>query len=329
VKTLEGLKSHRQYNEHMGCVKRCLEHLGRDMSLPWLFGGTTNAFVLNMNDTVFVDAALAWASETLFDLARNLGFRREGVVHNPGRGEITSPDLFRQKQREAWKFVRSKIDQGIPCYGWELWHIPRYYVINGYHAVKDGDGDIDAFHSAWNSGTLCPWDKIGTFDVRAVAVYSIELCDPAPDVQVVREALISVLDRVERPDGWTSMPRYTSGLLGYAVWGDALEQGRANLDGAAYINRVWLEARDMAVAFLREAQDRLSLRSRAPLREAEAHYAVVRDKLRALAEMHPERPGNADWTSTLTSPRGAALVREAAAAERKGVSSLRDVVEAL
>jgi hypothetical protein len=50
----------------MGCVKRCLEYLGQDVSLPWLFGGTTNAFVPNMNNTVFVDAALAWASETLF-----------------------------------------------------------------------------------------------------------------------------------------------------------------------------------------------------------------------------------------------------------------------
>jgi hypothetical protein len=59
MKILEGLTGHRQYNEHMGCVKRCLEYLGRDTSLPWLYGGTTNAFVLNMNDTVFVDAALA------------------------------------------------------------------------------------------------------------------------------------------------------------------------------------------------------------------------------------------------------------------------------
>jgi hypothetical protein len=325
MKVLEGLTGHRQYNAHIGCVKRCLEYLGRDTSLPWLYGGTTNAFVLNMNDTVFVDAALAWASERLFELAPNLGFKREGVVHDPGRGEATSPDLFRQKQREAWEFVRNKIDHGIPCYGWELWHIPRYYVITGY----DEESDPGSYISAWESGTPCPWDKLGTFDVRGVAVHSIELCDPAPDEQVVREALTAVLDRIERPDGWANGLRYATGLPAYAVWADALEQGRANLDGAAYINQVWLEAREMAVAFLREAQDRLPPRSRAPLREAEAHYAVIRDKLRALAEMHPERHGNEDWTSTLTSPRGAVLVRQAAAAERKGVGSLKDVVESL
>ena len=162
-----------------------------------------------------------------------------------------------------------------------------------------------------------------------VAVHSIELCDPAPDEQVVREALSAVLGRVERPDGWASGPRYTTGLPGYAVWADALEKGRANLDGAAYINQVWLEAREMAVAFLQEAQDRLPSNSRAPLRDAEAHYTVVRNKLRALAQLHPEGPGNADWTSNLHSPGGATLVREAAAAERKGVGSLRDVLETL
>jgi hypothetical protein len=162
-----------------------------------------------------------------------------------------------------------------------------------------------------------------------VAVHAIELCDPAPDEQVVREALTAILGRVERPDGWSSGSRYTTGLAGYAVWADALECGRANLDGAAYINQVWLEAREMAVAFLQEARDRLPPRNRPPLRVAETHYTEVRDKLRALAEMHPERHANADWSTTLCSPRGATLVRDAAAAERKGVSGLRDVLGTL
>jgi hypothetical protein len=311
----------------MGCAKSCLDHLGREISYPWLYGGTTNAFVLNMNDTVFVDAALAWASETLFDLAPNLGFVRDGVMHDPCRGKITSRELFIQKQREAWEFARSKIDRGIPCYGWELWHIPMYYVIDGY---DEGTADRPpSFHYIWGEKSgLCPWDRIGTFDVRNVAVHSIELREPAPDTQVVRDALSAVLARVERSDGWASGERYTTGLPGYEVWAQALEAGRAIQDGAAYINRVWLEAREMAVAFLQEAQERLPIHSRAPLREAEAHYTVVRDKLHALSEMHPERH-ETDWQSTFTSPSGAALVREAADAERKGVVSLGKVVESL
>jgi hypothetical protein len=200
-------------------------------------------------------------------------------------------------------------------------------VINGY--TTDGADGQAGFYYAWQPKDPCPWDKLGTFDVRVVAVHSIEPCDPAPDEQVVRDALTAVLDRVKRSDGWVSMPHYATGLPGYAMWADALEQGTANRDGAAYINQVWLEAREMAAAFLQEAEDRLPMRSRAPLRQAQAHYAAVRDLLRALAQMHPERPGHEDWTSTLSSPRGAALVRKAADAERKGVGGLRDVVEIL
>jgi hypothetical protein len=60
---------------------------------------------------------------------------------------------------------------------------------------------------------------------------------------------------------------------------------------------------------------------------AAAHYAVVRDRLRALLEMHPERK-KPDWQATFASPEGAALVREASAAEHKGVACLREIVAA-
>ena len=72
MQMLEGLQWRRRYNEHMGCVKGCLEYLGMEMSFPWLYGGTGHAFVLNMNENVFVDCALAWNVQMLFDLAPNL-----------------------------------------------------------------------------------------------------------------------------------------------------------------------------------------------------------------------------------------------------------------
>lgn len=50
----------------------------------------------------------------------------------------------------------------------------------------------------------------------------------------------------------------------------------------------------------------------------------------ARSKMHPERSGDqTDWQSAFASPLGAALVREAAAEERKGVASLSKVVESL
>jgi hypothetical protein len=48
-----------------------------------------------------------------------------------------------------------------------------------------------------------------------------------------------------------------------------------------------------------------------------------------LAELYPERPDGWDWTTTFASPEGAALIREAAEAERKGIACLRRIAKAI
>jgi hypothetical protein len=58
-------------------------------------------------------------------------------------------------------------------------------------------------------------------------------------------------------------------------------------------------------------------------------YGIVRDKLRALAELQPDRLKETDWTTTFASPEGARPIREAAQAERKGVACARQIAEAL
>jgi hypothetical protein len=287
-----------------------------------LYGGTGNAFVLNMNDTVFVDCAQAWDISMLFDLAPNLGFTVERLTVEHEVALTLPADVFLQKQRDAFDFVRARIDQGLPCYAWELTHIPAYYVITGYD-------DAGYLYSGWDSGGTCPWQKLGTFDVKQLAVNCVRPAEPASDSKTVKDALVTVLDRVERPDGWAIGPRYCTGLASYAMWAEALETGRANRDGEAYINQVWLECREMAVEFLKEAQVRLPGKCDASFDEAVGHYTVVRDKLRALAELYPERPDGWDWQTTFASPEGAQLVREAGEAERQGVAGLRQMVSNL
>ena len=83
-----------------------------------------------------------------------------------------------------------------------------------------------------------------------------------------------------------------------------------------------------AVEFLQEARRRLPGRCDAEFGEAIRHYTVVRDRLKALVDLHPERK-NRDWTSKLKGPQGAQLVREAAAAERQGLAALKRILAAL
>jgi hypothetical protein len=113
------------------------------------------------------------------------------------------------------------------------------------------------------------------------------------------------------------------------MWAQALETGRANRDGEAYVNIVWRECREMAAAFLEEAKTRLPGIGDAGFDGAIAQYSTVRDTLVALSDLYPERPGGWDWTSTFASAEGAGLVREACAAETAAVPHLRDIVDAL
>jgi hypothetical protein len=318
---LEGLLWKQQYNDHMGCIKGCLEYLDIVCSYPWLYGGTGHAFVLNMNDTVNVDSALAWDVRPGLNLGRNLGFTIEqmGVDHYIARE--MSAEAFRSKQREAWDFIRARIDQGLPCYAWEVCPIPMYSVINGYD-------DAGYIFSGWNSGGTCPWEKLGSFDVKQIAVYCLHPSVPASDQVVVRDALNMVLSRVERPDGWATQPFYRTGLPAYNLWAEALESGRAYRDGAAFITQVWLECRRMAVAFLEEARDRLPGRCDDAFGAASSHYSAVCNVLANLAILLPERP-DCDWTSTVTSAEGANLALEAKKVEREGVEDLKRIAASL
>ena len=76
----------------------------------------------------------------------------------------------------------------------------------------------------------------------------------------------------------------------------------------------------MAVEFLVEANGRVPGKCDAAFGESIEHYSVVRERLRTLLELHPERTEGCDWTETIGSPEGAQLIWLAGEAERKGVA---------
>jgi hypothetical protein len=288
-----------------------LEHLGLDVSLPWLYGGTGHAFVLNIAGALCPSGPTCWNWQKLFNLTPNLGYRIEGFsIEKDDAG-----DSFPQWQQKAWDFVRAGIDRGLPCWGWELhpW-IPDHYVIYGY------DGE-EYLYSGWSEGRL-PWQKLGDMDVKVLQVYRVEPCDRAPDEKTVRDALATALRLANDPADWTLAPGYSLGPAGFDLWAEELATGNAIRDGHSYNAGVWHECREMAVAFLGEVKQRLSGRYVSALDDAAGHYTVVRDKLTAAVALHPMRTDGFDAETKLQSSEAAALVREAGEAERKAISSL-------
>ena len=321
-KRLEGLEWHLRYAEHAGNTKSCLDFLGVDVSEPWLYGGTAQAFVINIEESVNVTGPIAWDIDVAFGLTPNVGFTVERLLVAHEIAKDMPLPAFREEQRTAWDWVRARIDRGLPCYGWELIpNIPNYTLIAGY----DHTGYL---YQGWEGGHR-PWEEMGLDDVRAIDVCCVHLSDPAPDTTTVCEALATVLDRAYDPEGWTrGRPRHRSGPAAFALWADALESGRALRESHTYNVHMWLECRTMAAAFLEEARERLSGLCDDELADAAAHYSEVRDAFSALLELHPEQE-KTEWTSTFASEEGADLVRRAGKAEEKGLECLRQVLVAI
>ena len=85
----------------------------------------------------------------------------------------------------------------------------------------------------------------------------------------------------------------------------------------------------MAVEFLQEAKKRLAGKCDADFDKAIADYTVVRDRLKAVADLHPMSHQGWDGETKVTSPEAAALLREAGAAEQKGIDALKRIAAAL
>jgi hypothetical protein len=325
VVQLEGLRIHQRMVERLGCIKGCLGYLGSEVSLPWLYGGTGHAFIISLDPGVDVSSPDSWDHQPQFDLGRNLGYIVEGFsVWKP-----SAVDAFPAKQREAWDFVRARIDKGVPCFGFELKAMyGGYWVIYGY---DDGSGKEPAgyYYSGWEEGGPLPWDKLGDQFIPVLEVRAVGLCTPAPAAKAVRDGLAYALRHAENLPEWIDA-RAKSGPAAWAYWAQALESGEAKRDHHTYNAQLWLECREMAVEFFMEAKKRLPGRCDAALDQAGDQYAAVCDKLRALIELHPPRV-KPDWgpDSTFSSVEAAAIVRQAAGADAQGLDCLRRIVDGL
>ncbi|MBN1579923.1 MAG: hypothetical protein JXA89_04420 [Anaerolineae bacterium] len=275
MKALKNCRWAPRWVSHLGCIKGCLDFLGIEVSDAWLYGGTGHAFVINLHEEVCPSGPTAWRTVKLFELGNNLGYKFDGVFASKHR------DDFAAQQKRAWEHVQQAIDQGIPCYGWEL-EIPEFYVVYGY----DGVG-------FYYSGPGCdegkgpkPWKELGDTGIGILELYSVWPGEAADDATTVKQALAFALEHAANPEEWI-FEGYRAGLEGYDNWIHALRAGKASDMGMRYNTGVWLECRQFAVGFLEEAKERLAGRADGLFDEAIAHYQGVSANLGKVAEIYP------------------------------------------
>jgi hypothetical protein len=316
TRTLEGLETHPLWTTQIGCMKGCLDYLGARVSTAWLFGGTGHAFVINMHEEVCPSGPTAWKTLMLYQLAPYVGCNPDLVF------AVRSDSAFEEKQKEAFEFVRRSIDEGVPCYGWEL-EIPEYYVIDGYDEV----GYYFSGCGLKESKGPKPYRELGATEIGCLQVDSVRSCTPADAAETVKAAFRGALRHAEGPEEWV-FPRYAQGVKGFESWAAAVESGKASDMGHRYNAEVWAECRAQACAFLEVAKERLAGRADALFDEAREHYGIVADRLRSVREIHPFAERGSE-KERLESPESAELVRQAAAAEAKGLQTLGRLAAAL
>jgi len=318
MKELENLRWVPRWVSHQGCIKGCLDYLNLDVSDAWLFGATGHAFVINVHEEVCPSGPTAWNMEMLFRLGKNIGYETHGLFATKSAAD------FAEKQKLAWERVKSAIDQGLPCCGWEL-DIPEYYVVCGY----DDTGYYFSGPGCGEGKGPKPWQELGDSGIGVLEVYSVKPGKTANDAQTVKEALTFALEHSTSPAKWI-FPRYKAGLAGYDTWIRALEYGTADGFGMAYNAAVWCECRSYAVLFLQEAKERLGGQVASLFDEAIKRYQVVYENLKTATDSFPFHGLEPEHIKDQARIRTALdALRTAREAEAGGLETLQRIVNEL
>lgn len=320
MKLLHNCQWKPRWVSHMGCIKGCLEYLGINISDAWLYGGTGHAFVINLHEGVCPSGPTAWNTMKLFELGNNLGYKIEGIFSSKSQAD------FAQSQKQAWEHVQHAINQDKPCYGWEL-EIPEFYVIYGYDDV-----------GYYFSGPGCDdgkgpkrWQEVGDTGIGVMELYSVWPDEVSDNTRTVIEALTFALSHAS-PTTVSNDSPYKTGLAGYDNWMTALQQGKASDMGMRYNTGVWLECRQFAVAFLKEAKKRLLGQADAVFDEAISHYTAVADNLDKIARVYPwAEEASAEDLLPVDNHSDTAItaLHQAKQAEGNGLLTLEKIIKAL
>jgi hypothetical protein len=318
MKKLENLKWQGRWVSDLACLKSCLDYLGINVSDGWLYGASGHGFALNIHQELCPSGPTAWRKERIYELAQNAGCGIRTLSAFSG-----APD-FAERQKAAWEGVKKAIDEGLPCYGWEL-EIPEYYLINGY------DGEDYLYSGCTKEQGTKRWNELGKSEIGVIENHIVSPAQAADDKKTVREALKFAIEHTKEPGKYSLNNVYKCGLGGYDQWIGALDKGQVDAGGMEFNVQVWAECRQNAFAFLKEAKERIDSNGKAIFDEAIRCFEVVArefGRLQQLFEFSPE-----DFERQITDKEllgeASQSLQKAREAEAKALAEFESIVAAL
>lgn len=316
MKKLEGLRWVPTWTSHMGCIKGCLNYLGIDVPLSWIFGGTGHAFVINISPDSCPSGPTAWRYEMIFKLSRNLGYYMDGIWAHK-----TMPD-FKEKRKQGWMHIKTAIDESIPCYGWEI-GIPEFQNITGYdetgYYFVGPPTEVEEGPRSWND--------LGETEIGFFELYSVHPGKKAKVETIIHETFEYVQRQVK---GKYKFDNYYTGSEAFEKWANGVSEGKSDLGGLGYNTEVWRECRMNAVGFLKEAMRRIG-KHEALFDKAIKHYEEIVGTFNELRKLYPFDQSNYGKLieENESSTNAVRLLHEAGAAEKKGLESLENILSVI
>jgi beta-lactamase regulating signal transducer with metallopeptidase domain len=311
VKQLESFRWKPMWNSHVASMKAAADELGVEVSVPWLYGTTGYAFLINVHEAM---CPSSWHVVNVPVKERVAG---AGLDVEYLTDPVHTCDRKPEMQQRAWDGVRKAIDAGRPCYGYDF-DVGDYYAVYGYD-------DVGYYYSGpqciEGKGPL-PWQDYGVTNmIGIIYMLSVGKGSPGDDVAVVRDALVLALQEAQRLEGASEL--YRCGLAGYDQWIQSLETGKAEGFGTSYNAQTYAESRKNAVEFLKEARARLNGKVDVDFDTAIAQYEAVAENLRIVAEVFPfigHKPEHIQDKKRVA--KAVEALKAARAAEEKGLRAL-------
>lgn len=230
------------------------------LSDAMLFGGTGQAFLINLNETVEQASPYVWNRTPFYQLARNTGLRFRDL------GFFSGSEPVEERQR-AQELLREALMAGTVC-----------SLINMEHQLVTGFDETGLITSPpwpWNKAfpprrlSFDNWAELG--EAYHCNLFVIEHVEPASTEQIINDGFEYALSVLQTPQEH-QLDGFDVGLAAYDRWIDAISE-HGGTHGHWWNAAVWGQCRDYAQKFCVEVAE---------------HLPVVAEEAYALAEQYGE-----------------------------------------
>jgi len=317
----------------VGAIKSVADYYQIPVTASWIYGMTGLAF-LHILDERLVEPNSGPTEPEVFNLARNIGFKIEGM-HVYTEGED-----FINLQAEAWEKAKQAITSKKPVFA-------KNIDIENQTSVVYAFDDVGYYTRTWHTGDehsedVIPWNLLGrsqcpcincvnyrqsvhqTADSGSglISIHWATPIQPADERTALKDALGSIIHLNEQGSYVWAGKTYFVGSKAYEKWLTALESHEVDKYFFSLFLEILCESRSHAIQFLTEIKGRNIGLDEQKINDGIMKYGVVASKYKILRDMYPyEEPRQSEMKQI---EQCIAIVKELYQLERECFNLLKE-----